>query len=227
MSLIFSWDPIAEIVSLIFIYSIWIFRDLTLILWSRSAIKRESKLKFTKLLLVIGIILFSLNIISIFLPSVEFDFSSIPEESDFFISITTNYLYYIIPSVMVSILGVALVLFFYKNNHRNKKSIIGPIIILLGKIIELCVVTIIYSYVISLDWLDIASFESLEVIITVEAIAYIIVDIILVVGFCFVFKYSIYKNNALLIMYFGLYFASLLSSLFQTINQALIEFYPG
>lgn len=229
MAIIFTWDPIlVTIVALIFFSSIWIFRDVTLVLWARSAIKRESTLKFTKLLLVIGIFLLSWNIISFFLPRVDIDYSSFPDESDFFMIYTIFYLYNIIPIFLSCILGVALVLFFYKNNHHNKKSLIGPTIFLLGNIIHLCISTTFYSIFLSIDWfdIDIATLETLEILFVVEPIAYIIIDIILVVGFCFVFIYSIYKNNALLIMYFGLYFASLLFNLFRIIDYALIEFYP-
>jgi len=228
MAIIFTWDPILfAIVGFIFFSSIWVFRDITLILWARSAIKREPTLKFTKLLLVIGIFLLFWNIISFFLPRVAIDFSSLPDESDFFMANLIYYLYSIIPTFLSSILGVALVLFFYNiSTHHNRKYLIGPIIFLIGNIIHLCFLTIFYSILLSIDWFDIASLETIETLIDVEAIAYIIIYSIFVVGFFFVFIYSIYKNNALLIMYFGLYFASLLFSLFRGINYALIEFYP-
>ena len=226
MPLIFSWE-LELIIAKILTSAPWIFRDVLLILWARSTKKREVRTKYTKALLVIGIFLLSWNIISVFLPTVNIDFSSFPDKSDFFMLTTIICLYAIIPASLHATFAGLLVLFFHNiYYHHNRKSLIGPAIFLLGNIVNLCVLTFVFSNLFSIDWFDIATLETLEMLIDVEAIAYSITDIILVVGFCFVFIYSIYKNNALLIMYFGLYFASLLFSLFRGISYALIEFYP-
>jgi len=228
MTIIFSWNPILQtIIASILFSSIWIFRDILLVLWARSAIKRESMPKFTKLLLVMGIILLSWNIISDFLPNVGIDFSSFPTESDFIMLTTIYFLYAFIPIFLHTVLAIILVIYFYNTSYQyNRKSLIGPAIFLLGNIMNLCVFTFIYSILFSIDWFDFASIETLDTLIYVELISRIIIDIILVVGFSFVFIYSIYKNNALLIMFCGLYFASLMISLFNIINSTLIEFYP-
>jgi len=226
MPLIFSWE-LELIIANILTSAPWIFRDVLLILWARSTKKREVRPKYTKLLLVIGIFLLSWNIMYVFLPTVNIGFSSLPDKSDFLMFTTINCLYAIIPSLLHAIYAVLLVLFFHNiSYHHNKKSLIGPAIFLLGNIIFLCILTFVCSTLFSIDWFDIALLETLEMIIELEAIAYIIPNIIMVLGFCFVFLYSIYKNNALLIMSFGLYFAGLLFSLFRGINYALIEFYP-
>lgn len=226
MTLIFNWE--LELIIFNILYSsLWIFRDVLLVLWALSTKKREVRQKYTNLLLVIGIILLSWNIISIFLPTVGIDFFSFPDESDFFMFTTIYFLYAFIPIFLHVFLAIILVLYFYNISYQyNRKSLIGPAIFLLGNIIRLCFLIIIYSILFSIDWFDFASIETLEILIDVEAIAYIIIDIILVVGFCFVFIYSIYKNNALLTMFCGLYFANLMLSLFYSINYALIEFYP-
>jgi len=224
MTLILNWVP--NLFSILY-STLWIFQAVLLVLWARSTKKRELKPKYTNLLLVIGIILLSWNVISVFLPSVGIDFFSFPDESDFFMINTIYFLYSFIPTFLHTVLAIILVLYFYNISFQyNRKSLIGPAIFLLGNIIRLCVLTIIYSILLSIDWFDFASLETIEILIDVEAIAYIIIDFILVVGFCFIFIYSIYKNNALLTMFCGLYFAILMLSLFYNINYALIEFYP-
>lgn len=224
MTLIFNWVP--NLFSILF-STLWIFRDVLLVLWARSTKKRESKPKYANLLLIMGIALLSWNIIYNFLPQVDIDFFSFPDESDFFMINTIYFLYSFIPSLLYGILAVTLVLFFYNTSYRhNRKALIGPVIYLLGNIIHLCILTIIYSILYSIDWFDFASLETLEILIIVEPITYIITDIILVVGFCFIFIYSIYKNNALQIMFSGLYLACLMIDLFYSINYAIIVFYP-
>jgi len=182
-----------------------------------------------------GIILLAWEIISIFLPDIDISYSTFPDQSDLNMFTTIIFLYNLIPILLHLLLAVIFVLYFYNiSYHYNRKSLLGPILFLIGNIINLCFLIVSYSIILSIyDFETLELFEILEMIerlenlIDVEIIVNIIACSILVVGFTFVFIYSIYTNNIMLVMFCSLYFASLLITLFRILNNALIEFYPG
>jgi len=223
MALVFSWEP--NLFSILY-STLWIFRDVVLVIWAITTMKKENKPKFTSLLLVAGIFLLSWNIISIFLPSVGIDYFLFPDEAELDMFTTIYFLYSFIPVVLHFFLAVVLVVYIYNvSYHYDKKSLIGPALFLLGNIIYICFNAILYFILLSIDFTDYATLNLLDFLIGVELMTYIVADLILVIGFSFIFIYSIYRNDALLIMFCSLYFAILMLSLFRIINNTIIEFY--
>jgi len=223
MTIVFNWDP--NLFSILY-SSLWIFRNVLLVIWAIITMKRKSGPKFTSLLFVAGILLLSWNVISIFLPDVEIHYYLFPEEAELDILKTIYFLYSFIPIVIHFFLAVILVVYIYNiSYHYNKKSLIGPALFLLGNIIYLCYLVISYFILLSIDLTDYATLDLLDFLIGVELITYIVADLIQAVGFSFIFIYSIYKNDALFIMFCSLYFAALMLSLFNVINKTIFEFY--
>ena len=211
MTLIFYWEPT---IYSILISALWIFRDITLVLWARTMKKRGTQSKYTNLLLVTGIILLAWGIIFFFLPGVSIPYYT---ESDFNMFVTILFLYDFIPIVLGVFLGVVLSLYFYNLYFQhNRKALLGPGLFLLGYIIFLFFTLNYYS---SID-------DVLLFMLNYNAylIGFVLIKCISVVGFCFIFLYSIYINEDFLIMFCGLYFASLMLSLIYSINTVTLYF---
>lgn len=222
MVLEFSWNP--NLFSIIF-SSLWIFRDVLLVIWALTTLKKRDKPKFTSLLLIAGILLLSWNCISIFLPEVAI--VSFPDEAELDLFITITFLYFYIPIVLEFLLAVILVLYFYSASyHINKKALLGPGLFLLGTIIYICFHAIAYSIIISLDIFEyITNDELFDLLIEMEYMTSIIADIISVIGFSLIFIYSIYKNDVLFTMFCSLFFAILVINLLRITNNALVRVY--
>jgi hypothetical protein len=177
--------------------------------------KRVTKSKYINYLYIMGIILLSWSIVSVFLPKVSI---SLYTESEFQTYNTIIFIYDLIPIILGVFLGVTLSLYFYKiYGKHNKKAYLGPGLFLLGYIIYLFFMIISYSILM----LDSALFDA-----TYEAylIGNIITGCLPVVGFCFIFLYSIYINNDFIIMFCGLFFAYLMISLIYSINFTIFYF---
>lgn len=206
----------------ILISALWIFRDTTLVLWARTMKKRGTQSKYTNLLLVTGIILLAWGIISLFLPGVSISYS--PEfESELRMFVTIFFLYDFIPIILGVFLGVVLSLYFYNMYFQhNKKALLGPGLFLLGYIIFLFFTIFFYIGIYSISSIDdVLLFMSNY---NVYLIGFVLIKCISVVGFCFIFLYSIYINEDFLIMFCGLFFAYLTISLIHSINTAIIDF---
>jgi len=197
------------------ISALWIFRDTTLVLWTQTMKKRVTKLKYINYLYITGIILLTWSILSVFLPEVSL---SSYTESEFLMYNTIIFLYDFIPIILGVILGVALSLYFYNVYYQhNKKAILGPRLFLLGYIIYLFFMIISYSILIFDSTLFDATYEA-------YLIGSILTRCLPVVGFSFIFLYSIYINNDFLIMFCGLFFAYLMISLIYSINITIFYF---
>jgi hypothetical protein len=199
----------------ILISALWIFRDTTLVLWTQTMKKRVTKSKYINYLHIMGIILLSWSIVSVFLPKVSI---SLYTESEFQTYNTILFIYDLIPIILGVFLGVTLSLYFYKiYGQHNKKAYLGPGLFLLGYIIYLFFMIISYSILIFDSTLFDATYEA-------YLIGNIITRCLPVVGFCFIFLYSIYINNDFIIMFCGLFFAYLMISLIYSINITIIYF---
>ena len=212
MAIELYWEP--TLFSII-ISALWIFRDTTLILCTRNMKKRENRSKNINLLLVSGIFLLAWDTIYVFLPG--FRFSSFIE-SEFRAVFTIYCLYDVIPIILGLFLGIALSIYFYRlKNQRNWKALLGPGIFLLGYVIYFFF-NINNYYVLVEDPLLFYSNYNAYLLGTV------IINILLVIGFCFIFIYSLHLKNEFFIMFCGLYFAYFTLSLIYNINFTISEF---
>ena len=200
----------------ILISVLWIFRDATLVLWTQTMKKRETQSKYNNYLQITGIILLTWSSLSVFLPEVSLSYYT---ESEFLMYNTIIFLYDFIPTILGVFLGVALSLYFYNIYYQhNRKAFLGPGLFLLGYIIYLFFMIISYSLII----FDYTLFNATH---EVFLIGNILTRCLPVVGFSFLFLYSIYIDNDFLIMFCGLFFAYLMLSLIYSINITIIYFY--
>ena len=200
----------------ILISVLWIFRDATLVLWTQTMKKRETQSKYNNYLQITGIILLTWISLSVFLPEVSLSYCT---ESEFLMYNTIIFLYDFIPTILGVFLGVALSLYFYNIYYQhNRKAFLGPGLFLLGYIIYLFFMIISYSLII----FDYTLFNATH---EVFLIGNILTRCLPVVGFSFLFLYSIYIDNDFLIMFCGLFFAYLMLSLIYSINITIIYFY--
>ncbi len=199
----------------ILISALWIFRDITLVLWTQTMKKRVTKSKYINYLLITGIILLTWSILSVFLPEVRI---SNYTESEFSTYNTIIFIYDLIPIILGVFLGVTLSLYFYRIYYQhNSKAFLGPGLFLLGYIIYLFFMIISYSILIFDSTLFDATYEA-------YLIGNILTGCLPVVGFSFIFLYSIYINSDFLIMFCGLFFAYLMISLIYSINATIFYF---
>lgn len=199
----------------ILISALWIFRDITLVLWTQTMKKRVTKSKYINYLLITGIMLLTWSILSVFLPEVRI---SNYTESEFSTYNTIIFIYDLIPIILGVFLGVTLSLYFYRIYYQhNKKALLGPRLFLLGYIIYLFFMIISYSILIFDSTLFDATYEA-------YLIGNILTSCLPVVGFSFIFLYSIYINSDYLIMFCGLFFAYLMISLIYSINITIFYF---
>jgi len=199
----------------VLISALWIFRDITLVLWTQTMKKRVTKSKYINYLLIMGIILLTWSIVSVFLPDIIL---SNYTESEFRTYNTIIFIYDLIPIILGVFLGVTLSLYFYRIYYQhNRKAFLGPGLFLLGYIIYLFFMIISYSILIFDSTLFDATYEA-------YLIGNILTGCLPVVGFSFIFLYSIYINSDFLIMFCGLFFAYLMISLIYSINATIFYF---
>lgn len=216
MTLSFYYD--FTIYSLL-ISALWIFRDTTLVLWARTMKKRVTQSKYVNYLHITGIILLTWSILSVFLPEVSLSYSYSPEfESELLMFNTIMLLYFLIPIILGVFLGVTLSLYFYNIYYQhNRKALLGPGLFLLGYVIIIFYTLI--NYFIFLNY-----YTLFDAIYEVYLIGIILTRCIPVVGFSFIFLYSIYINDDFLIMFCGLFFAYLVIFLIYSINSTITYF---
>ena len=213
MTIELIWEP--DLYSII-LSALWIFRDTTLVLWARRMKKRENRSKNINLLLASGILLLAWDTISFFLPGFRLSFVT---ESELRVVATIFCLYDVIPIILGVFLGIALSIYFYRLNDKlNWKAILGPGIFLLGYITSFFFVINNYYVLVEEPLLYFSNYNA-------YMIGYVIIKILPVIGFCFIFLYSLHMKNEFLIMFCGLYFAFFTLSLVQYLNFAIREIY--
>jgi len=213
MTIELYWEPTLYF---IIVSILWIFRDTTLILWARAMKKRETKSKYVNLLLFAGIILLVWSIIYVFLPG----FRSYNSPTEFETVGIIFFLYDLIPIILGVFLGIVLSIYFYNvNEQHNIKALLGPGIFLVGYIIDIFFTANFYFSIIEnpLLLLVVSNYNA-------YIIGLVIFDILPVVGFCFIFLFSLHRKNEFLIMFCGLFFAYLTLSLIHNLNFVMSNF---
>lgn len=214
MAITFFWEP--NFYSIVFV-ALSIFTYVALILFTISRKKTGIRSKNINFLLVLGIILLIYSVISFFFPGVSLYFPySVFED---FLFHTIVFLYDSFPIIIEILLGVVL-LFYISNYKRTKKSLLGPILFLVGY-------TIFLIYILSFDFLWAIDSSIFSAIYELYLIGYLVTLIIPIIGFFFIFLYSIHHNNAFFIIFCALFFASLLGLFIYRINftSYYIRFY--
>ena len=212
MTLTFYWEP--DLVSIVFT-ALSILKYVTLILFVNSRKKAGIRSKNLNFLLVMGIILLTYSAVSFFFPGVRISFPYSGFEDLIFHTIVI--IYDSFPIIFEIFLGVVL-LFYISIYQRTKKSLLGPILFLVGN-------TTFLIFIIGIDYfwaIDPSLFSS---IYELYLIGFLISLFIPVLGFFFIFLYSIHHNNAFFIMFCALFFASLLGLFFYRLNYASYYFW--
>ena len=205
MTLTFSWEP--DFYSIVFIV-LAIFKYVALILFTNSRKKTGLRSKNINYLLVLGIILLTYSVISFFFPGVSLNYPY--SESEDFLFHTIVFLYDSFPNIIEILLGVVL-LFYISNYQRSKKSLLGPILFLVGY-------TTFLIYILSIDFLWAIDSSIFSAIYELYLVGFLVTLFIPVLGFFFIFLYSIHHNNVFFIMFCALFFVSLLGLFIYRIN---------
>jgi hypothetical protein len=185
-----------------------IFRYVALILFTNNRKKTGIRSKNINYLLVLGIILLAYSVISFFFPGVSLYYPY--SESEDFLFHTIVFLYDSFPNIIEILLGVVL-LFYISSYQRTKKSLLGPILFLVGY-------TTFLIFILGTDFLWAIDSSILSVIYNLYLVGYLVTLFIPVIGFFFIFLYSIHHNNAFFIMFCALFFASLLGLFVYRLN---------
>lgn len=215
MTLTFYWEPT---LSSFMFSALWIFRDITLILYARTMKKRGIQSKFNNLLFVMGILFVIWNVALFFRPGLRLSYFLFPEDSELAVFFSYIILFDSIQIIIVILLGISLSIYFgNKENRGVKKPLIGPVLFLLGQVIFLIFILFSdYMYVFQNDLFD----DNYEVYLTGS----VVITSISVVGTFFIFLYSMYLNRDYLIMFCGLMFASYLVSFIYIMNNTIAYF---
>jgi len=205
MTLTFYWEP--DLVLIVFT-ALSIIKYVSLILFANSRKKVGIRSKNIIFFLVMGIILLTYSAISFFFPGVRLQFPYSRFEDIIFHTIV--FIYDSFPIIFEIFLGV--VLLFYINKHqRTKKSLLGPILFLVGN-------TTFLIFILSIDYLWAIDPSFFSSIYELYLIGFLVTLFIPVLGFFFIFLYSIHHNNAFFVMFCALFFASLLGLFIYRIN---------
>ena len=212
MALTFYWEP--DLVLIVFT-ALSILKYVTLILFVNSRKKAGIRSKNLNFLLVMGIILLTYSAVSFFFPGVRISFPYSGFEDLIFHTIVI--IYDSFPIIFEIFLGVVL-LFYISIYQRTKKSLLGPILFLVGN-------TIFLIFILGIDYLWAIDSSLFSSIYELYLIGFLISLFIPVLGFFFIFLYSIHHNNAFFIMFCALFFASLLVLFIYRINYTSYYFH--
>jgi len=210
MTLTFYWEP--SLYSFFFTALI-IFKNIALILYARSRKKTEDRLKYTNLLLVLGIIRLIYTVISFFLPGIRLSYFSPLSEYFMFYFIV---ILYNLPLILEVFFGVVLLLHF-SNYQRDKKALVGPILFI-DAIMNILIFNISSNYIYVFERFLYNETYGLYLMV------HLIFRSILVVGLLFIFLYSIKLNKDFLIMFCGIFLGVELAYFFNVLNAVIIEF---
>jgi len=211
MTLTFSWEP--DLYSIVFV-ALSIFKYVALILFTNSRKKMGIRSKNLNFLLALGIILLAYSAISYIFPGVYLYYPY--SESEDFLFHTIVFLYDSFPNIIEILLGVVL-LFYISNYKRTKKSLLGPILFLVGY-------TTFLIFILGIDFLWAIDSSIFSVIYNSYLVGYLVTLFIPVLGFFFIFLYSIHHNNAFFIMFCALFLASLLGLFIYRMNYTSYYF---
>ena len=205
MTLTFYWEP--DLVSIVFT-ALSIIKYVTLILFANSRKKVGIRSKNINYFLVMGIILLTYSAISFFFPGVRLYFPYSEFEDIIFHTIV--FIYDSFPIIFEIFLGVVLLSYINEYQH-TKKSLLGPILFLVG-------ITTFLIFILGIDILWAIDSSLFSSIYKLYLIGFLVTLFIPVLGFFFIFLYSIHHNNAFFIMFCALFFASLLGYFIYRIN---------
>lgn len=185
-----------------------VFRNVALIIFTQKKKKTEIHSKNFVLLLVAGILLMIWSGISYILPGFRFYIDSDYEIFTLFL------IFDIFPTIFDIFLGVALALYFYKAKY-SRRPLLGPVMFIAGS-------TSLLLFNIVRDYIFVFVYSIYYSLNEIFIFGYAILILISVVGFFFIFLYSIKVYNDFFIMFCGLFFATLLATLIYRINYIFI-----
>ena len=195
----------------ILLLSLWVFRDLALVLWAHNMKKRELQSMYINHLFILGIILLSWSVTIIFIPNIRI-WSYTQTELDLF-----NTIWLIIssvPFVLGTILGFILLFYFRDTFTYDRRAISGPTLVIFGNLLNII-------FLLTYFGLFYATFPSIF-LYELYLIGMIIARVSLLVGFVMIFLYSFHINNDFFIIFNGLFLANSIMVLINLINSLVI-----
>lgn len=174
----------------------------SLVFGSRTLKKDSVELRFVNSLIVAGYILTVRYITMFFMPT-SIGFSS--EEVAFFVMVLV--LYDILPGIVIIILGVALLLFFYKNNHIYQKLLLYTPLVFVTVIVLNLVSTSLARSLIHFDVYTYLKFDDYFLALNIISLCVQLGAILII------FLYSFIINNRGFMIFSSLYLVQLFSSL--------------
>ena len=208
MTLTFFWEP--DLVLIVFT-ALSIFKYVTLLLFANRRKKTGIRSKNINFFIVMGIILLTYSVISFFFPGVRLHFPYSGFEYSIFLTIV--FLYDSFPIIFEILLGVVL-LSYINEYQRTRKSLLGPILFLVGS-------STVLMFNLGIDYLWAINSSIYSSIYELYLIGFLVILIIPVLGFFFIFLFSIHHNKAFFIMFCALFFASLLGLFIYHLNYTL------
>ena len=195
----------------ILILSLWVFRDLALVLWTRNMKKREIQSRHINHLYIVGIVLLSWSVIIIFIPNVRIWGYSQAELN----LINTIWLTILsIPSVIGTILGFILLFYFRDTFTYDRRAISGPTFLIFGNLLNI-IFQLTYFALYYVAFPSIFMYE-------LYLIGLVIARVSLLIGFVVLFLYSFHINNDFFIIFNGLFLANSIISLISLVNSLVI-----
>ena len=187
---------------------IWIIQGSSLVAGCHVLKRDSNELRFLNILSIAGYMLTGWYIITFFLPT-SIMFSS-PSDEVLFFTIGLV-LYSIMPMTVLIILGITFLIFFYKNNHVYKKSLVYILILFVGVKVLSLVHNISMMYFAVFDFN--MYFDLADYFLAIEIISLCIqISVILVITL-----YSIYINNRFFMIFSSLFLVQLFYNLIPTL----------
>ena len=191
---------------------LWIIQGFSLIFGSKLLKNDSNELRFLKNLIIAGYILTLWFIAHFFLPTRMALYSYTEFEENLFFTITLM-IYSVIPNSVFIIIGVAIFLFFYKNNHLYQKPLVYTSILFTGGYILDLFNSVLIQFLIRFDvyvYLDLIDlFLGLKILSLCMILSAVVILIL----------FSIYLNNRYFMIFSGLFLFQLFYMLFPILTH--------
>lgn len=186
-----------ELVFLI-ITILWIIQGISLIIGSNLLKNDSNEIRFLKNLIIAGYVLTIFSIVTFFYPTRMSMYSPTEFEENLFFTISLM-ISGVIPNSVFIIVGVALFLFFYKNNHLYQKPLVYISILFIGGFVLGLFNSVLAQFLIRFDiytYIDLADlFLGLNILSVCMKLSAIVILIL----------FSIYLNNRYFMIFSGLF----------------------
>lgn len=191
---------------------LWIVQGSSLVLGSRTLKEDTGELRSVNSSIIAGCILTVWYIIVFFMPTSISMYSATEFEENLFFTITLM-IYSVIPNSVFIIVGVALFLFFYKNNHLYQKPLVYTSILFIGGYILGLFNSVLIQFLIRFDVYTYLDLIDLFLGLNILSLCMILSAVVILILF------SIYLNNRYFMIFSGLFLFQLFYMLFPILTH--------